>query len=409
MNAILLEILKLDPGNSFLKYIVNRVQRVDYRGIQISQHNRFKLDFAKSVLQEIYNVVQDAKFPVPPGDYSDPNRTRYAQQHYPEFVKIVQNIKEKQERTTINSLKKNFFPDFARAGFISRYGKDGKKLDARKRKIIYYARLEPPAIELVKTSDIGKQYRVFSHHVDILLGAYVSELANAIYNSDYQDDPIEFAEFQYIFSDQNLSSYEKINLLGAYRSLSRMQKMEVDKKLKKYCDPKRFSRRSKTEKRDYHNWRNETQQIMHLLRNTIYFHVVDEVFSLNKGVHGIFPRARKTAVRRQYFLRHGVSKTEGFETHHIVPLFYVRNKKEFDLIDNVLNLVYIKKEVHKKITREDILLAVKNPDVFFKNIHTRNTKVTARNKKQALYNEKIARRMENYNKKLLQDILNYEY
>ena len=54
MDQILQEILCIKSNNTFLQYIVDRVQRDDYRGIQISQHNRYDLDTVVVMLKKIY-------------------------------------------------------------------------------------------------------------------------------------------------------------------------------------------------------------------------------------------------------------------------------------------------------------------------------------------------------------------
>lgn len=90
INAKLQAILDIDNNNNFLIYIVNRLQRDDYRGVHISQHNRYGLEFAISVLNVIKNKVDDALFEIPRGDYSErENVKKYNIDDYSEFKEIT--------------------------------------------------------------------------------------------------------------------------------------------------------------------------------------------------------------------------------------------------------------------------------------------------------------------------------
>lgn len=66
MNEKLEELLTLGPDNEFLNYIVGRLQRDDYRGMHVSQHNRLTFDFVGQVLLVIWRIVGDGDFEVPP-------------------------------------------------------------------------------------------------------------------------------------------------------------------------------------------------------------------------------------------------------------------------------------------------------------------------------------------------------
>jgi len=278
-DSALQAILDIDSGNAFLKYIVARVQREDYRGIQISPHNRYDLGFVREIFKQIYEIAGDDLFEVPPGDYKQSEYDALERTH-PKFVLMVRRIKANTGRTTVNSLKKNFFPDFARAGFITRYDESGNPLDAKKRPSVVSAQLNDAAIDLVKTTDISRQHSIFSKQVAILLGEYiVVELADAIRHSEFKDAQIDFVEFQYILSDNNADWGCKIDLLRQYRRLEAFQKNRVHKLLKQYCNPDTFGG-DKTTKRDYHNWSNETQQIMNLLKYIPHFQITSDKFAI---------------------------------------------------------------------------------------------------------------------------------
>ncbi|GAA9924024.1 hypothetical protein VN0847_01970 [Helicobacter pylori] len=41
LEKILLEITQLDPSKECLKFLANRIKSSDYRGLHLSQHNRY--------------------------------------------------------------------------------------------------------------------------------------------------------------------------------------------------------------------------------------------------------------------------------------------------------------------------------------------------------------------------------
>ena len=412
MDKALEQILKIDNNNNFLKYIVERVQRDDYRGIQISQHNRYTLDVVKIMFEEIYKISKDNFFSIPSGDCSKTEEIKEARLRNPEFALMTDNIYKRLGRTTMNSLKKNFFVDFARSGFIDRFNKNKEKLHPHKRSNVYYSKLSESAIKLAKSTDIKEQYFIFSRQIDTLFGVHISELAEAIYYSNYKNTSIFFTEFQYILSDLTLDRGTKIKLLDAYRSIELFKRNRIDELLKKYCNPKNFKHNNKTVKKDFWNWQNETKQIMYLLKNTIYFDVRQSSFALNRGMYGIFPekptKDRSLAVKQEYYEKHNIVKKENFELHHIVPISYAKNRTEFALIDNFQNLIYIKDVSHRKIKKTDILLSIQNPSVEFKNINTKEYSVIVKNGEDAFYNIEFSCGMEKYNRNLLKTVLEFE-
>ena len=116
---ILKSIEHIAPNNLFLNYIVDRVQDDNYRGIQCSQHNRLTYGYFKSLLQTIYEIAGDEVFGIHIGD----DNGEY-QEHASVYYEIVNAIKAVAGKGTINSVKKNTFPDLARAGLLDRYDKN---------------------------------------------------------------------------------------------------------------------------------------------------------------------------------------------------------------------------------------------------------------------------------------------
>ena len=110
MNKLLQNILDIEKDNKFLKYIVGRVTREDYRGTHKSQHNRYDIDKLKNILRTIYKVAGKNSFSVPSGDISDrKEKLKEMRNEYPEFNEIYECLKSKKHLDETGSIKKKFF------------------------------------------------------------------------------------------------------------------------------------------------------------------------------------------------------------------------------------------------------------------------------------------------------------
>ncbi len=57
IEEILQEITQLDPSKECLRFLVNRIKSPDYRGLHLSQHNRYDQNKIKIIIQAIFNEV----------------------------------------------------------------------------------------------------------------------------------------------------------------------------------------------------------------------------------------------------------------------------------------------------------------------------------------------------------------
>ena len=409
MNKLLQNILDIEKDNKFLKYIVCRVQRKDYRGVHVSQHNRYDIDKLESILRTIYKVVGKNSFSVPSGDIGNKNKKKLKdmRNEHPEFNEIYKRLKSKNISNGPNLLKKNLFVDFSRAGFLERFDEKGNKLDPfLKSNKISTARLSAEGVRFLKAGLTYTKHKILTEGIERLLRDSLIELSTVIYSSDYKRSHFSFEEYTLIFSDNKLSCDEKIEMLDAWRSLTKNKRDKALKLIKKYCDPKRFSG-NKTNKKDYHNWSNETQQLMSLFKTTIYFQVDNnrKWFFLNTGKDGIFGGMRGTEPISKYFKEHKIAKQENYELHHIVPLFYARNQREYKLIDDFRNLIYLHKDKHKEIKRDLIMFAHNDPKVYFKDRHNPNSKpVMAKRGVNADFSPSLLSKIKEYNKELIKSL-----
>ena len=405
-EQILSEILSIDEDNLFLNYIVKRLRDNKYRGWHISQHNRYDMSDIEIILRNIQKVVGTNSFAIPPGDY---DRNAVLTGDFQNFQTIVNNINSEMGRGTINSLKKNFFPDMEGMGFLIRE----KIKPSKTSRPVLYGRLTPSAIEFIEATTLIEKYKKFTDGIDKLFGSKISELAEMIHLSDYVNDAISIYEFMFIFSD-NAENLDKIELLDSYRSLKKHERTKVIELVKKYAEPDNFEG-NKTTQRDFHNWKNQAQQIMGLIKTTVYFEVdQNKFFRLNVGTTGFFqePTKRSVIPKREYFTFHNVEKRDKFELHHIVPISSARNKEEAKMVDNHINLIYIHRGRHKRITQNEdknVVLTIDPNEAIFSDFEEKDI-VKTENEKDALYTketnkiEKIAK----YNDGLLKSIFDFE-
>ena len=406
-QEILKEILSIDKNNVFLQYIIARLRSNDYRGWHISQHNRFAMEEVEIILGEIHNVTGTNHFAIPPGDYASNHELG---ESFKDYKRIVNQINSKMGRGTINSLKKNFFPDLQKMGFLARE----RMVLHQNSQPVWHGNLTSSAIEMIEAgNDLIKKYKKFTDSIDKLFGRKISDLAETIHLSDYANDAISIYEFMFILSD-NSENLDKIKLLGSYRALKEHSKREVKSLIKKYANPDNFSGK-KNEKRDFHNWKNQAQQIMNLLKTTVYFEVdQNKYFRLNASSTGFFkkPVRRSVIPKREYFNFHKVQKREKFELHHIVPISVARNKEEAKNIDDYKNLIYIHQMKHKLISKNrnrNVVLYVDPNEVVFSDFENENS-IKAVNEESAIYSKdtgKIAKMMK-HNKELIKSIFDFE-
>lgn len=407
LQKILNDILAIKPDNLFLRYIAERIQDDDYRGIHVSQHNRYDLERLTQILSGIYEVAANKQFRVPLGD-DDGSREADCDEYY----KIVATVNKQSGIGTINSLKKNFFVDFEKMRLLNRFDKGGNPVG--KRGHIHYAQLTKDAISLITSDSIIERHKIFTDALDKLFADEITHLAETLYYSNYKNDPIGIYEFMLILSDDRPRIRDKkIALIDSYRELERWQQDKALDLIKQYCDPENFPG-NKTTQRDFGNWKNETQQIFTLLKNTVYFDITRSSLRLNTGIYGIFSevqiKQRSLGAKHEYFERHELEKILTFELDHVVPFSSARNKVEFGLIDNWQNLVYLRKDKHAEKTKNNdrnIVLSATDKEIHLDDFDHK-TRINVRNGATAAYSGKLAGNMQKYNGEILKSVFGYE-
>lgn len=348
--------------NKFVKYIFERIKRNDYRGIHLSQHNRLPFDKVLIIIKTINNIAGTSTFKIHAGDWKDEK-----QKNCEIYYKIVDELKKVIDQGTVNSLKKNIFPDIDKMGFLNRYNKKGKLVSSKnKREIIDSVSLTKLALNFINEKEPRKQYKMYIESTEKLLEPILDELFYLLYK---EFESINVYEYMFIVSDEKLSTSEKSDLIKSYRQLKRIEKFKINQDIIKKFKDINSTATNKKYKRDFGNWYNESLQIFNLLNQTIYFKTFRKtVLMLSISQEALeFIATRSQKQKDKYFEWHDIKRLEGYDLHHICPLSYVTTRKQLELVDNFMNLIYISGKMHAKIPKECIKLMYKNDRVLLIN------------------------------------------
>lgn len=406
-------LLKIDTSNTALEFLYKRVLRKDYRGLQVSEHNRYTQEEAKVMLQELYNVVGKNKIQIRTTDLSKRPYELPGEEKYSQFINAVNN---KLDRVTQDSMRKNHFVDFHRMGFIERFKANGGLVSKYGHDSTKYVKLTELGVNFVKSRNIFSQNIIYNEGLNNLFKGLLKDFMLIFAQSNKQF----ITEYDYMFfvsflgtkvDNKILDVQDIVNLLHEFDKLSNSQKNCVIQIIKEYCNPNHFVG-NKGDKRDFGNWLNETQQTFMLLGQTMYF-------EYNNQTNGrkIYPRIgntqnylfenidsykRSALVKQDYFINHSVKKTIGFELHHVIALNIAKNRNEYTLFDDWKNLVYIDGKTHSCLSqtgnKNNILEASNSNDLVLKDIS--DNELPLKYNENIIYNPSLQNIMIGYNLKL---------
>ena len=333
-------------------YLFSRVRRDDYRGAHVAQHNRLPFDKAASLLSAIHGAVGEGDFPVPPGDDKGVRRPGFAA-----FYQLVDEIAENLGQGTVNSVKKNHFPDFARMGFLERMGRDGSVLSPEDRRPVCAARLTATAARLALAQNPREKYRLYLEAVERLIGPKILDELFAILHEDFES--VSVHEFMLVLSDPGVSRTEKTALLKSHRRLSALHRVALRADIRAECELLSAAAADKRGKRDYGNWHNQALEIFNLLNQTVYFKTFKKtVLMLGFSDEALeFLAARSGAAKARALRWHGIEERGEYDLHHIVPLETAFSRKTLGRVDDHRNLLCLRKSAHRKIpTRNNLFV-----------------------------------------------------
>ncbi len=401
-------------GNKALKFIDSRIKDEKYRGSRSSQHNRYVMNQIVDILTLLdkYSPNQ-AMMIIRTTDVSK------RPQNTPEEFIYAQFCDEAKQKTGIgtqDAMRKNLFVDMHRMGFIERYDKNKNPIDPFSQHSVKYVSISDQGLKLINAKNILDRYFIFSKGIDTLLGGYIDILLDILRDKEYGIEKISIYEYMFFVSAINTEASFSINidqaidLIKAYRTLTPIQRKSVIETLKDEMKPKNYNG-TKINKRDFHNWYNKAEQVFYLLNQTVYFECSGKQLFLKKGQNSFTNTDnrldRSLNEKYQYFINHGVSKTVGFELHHVVPLSWSENIHHFKILDKWENMVYIDAFSHAKITQNknrNIILETVKDDIKLSDYS--NNEVYLKNNDNILYKTINQDKMKKYNIDLL-TILKY--
>ncbi len=403
-----LELIKIDPSKKIFQFLEKRIRSDNYRGNQLSQHNRYDLKLVKKTLKLLYDYSGMDLMQIRDTDLSKRPFNNEGEKTYAEYVN---SISLEVKRGTQDSVRKNLFVDFHRMGFIFRYDEYKKIILPYERKHVKYVSLSKLGKEFAFNDNLFETNILYSRGIDNLLKGIIDDLMYLILylNKLTIDEYTFFVSFLNIEMDGEYYGKDHIiDMIKEYRSLSRYTKDALRNSIKNYCNPDNFSG-DKTKKRDFHNWINESQQVFMLLNQTVFFEKRENTIFAKIGVNAIYDTSEKLnrslAEKLKYYTYHSVKKKIGFELHHVVPLSWSRNRNEYAVLDNHKNLVYIDGYSHSKITQNrnlNVIIDFIDQDIIFSDYN--DSKVHCKNVDQILYNPKNQSEMKNYNISILNSL-----
>jgi type IIS restriction enzyme R protein (MBOIIR) len=372
-------------------FIFEAIQRLDYRGIHLSQHNRYTKNDIAVILKALRDTLLNNNLSMLPIRTTDISKRPLNNPDEIHYARMVIELSNRLDRITQDSLRKNFYVDMARMGLINRFDK--------------HRQLNNPFLtsrtKFVNISDFGLQFlteyerdpqnmfevnRLWTLALNNLHNGFETQFYSLMLNlQEYGINSIGYNEFAFFASKANILPQEQICLLiREFKNLSVFQRNIIIDRIKRYADPSEnliFNNLPKTDLRDYHNWINEAQQLFSLLRDSVLFNVgdfKDNELNLRIGNLGLIDNYerrlnRSQAQKREYFIQHNILESSirrlGFELHHIIPLLYARSHEEFKTLDVWENMILIDGHSHAKITQNgsrNIKLEFRDYDMLFK-------------------------------------------
>lgn len=412
------DLLALSPNSQCLKFLAYRIKQDNYRGVHISQHNRYDFDMACDMLYEFKKIAKNKKIKIRTKDISKHPEDMKGTEKYCQYCSVLH---QKYGNFTQDTIRKNFFVDFARMGLINRYDKNENLIPITQKKHCQYVALTERAKILANKRESRKnKYIAFSKGLDMLSHNLALNLFNLSKNTEGK---ITRMEYTYFVSFLGLSIVRRqgqrtknivvseqmiIDYINEYRNLKNIHS-EIDRIVRNYCTPSNFTG-NKKQKRDFGNWINETEQLFKLLSTTIYFEYLNKYHTLKLRVDGrmnidnMQGLSRSSQEKENYFINHNIEKDDLRTLHHIVPLDLWEDLDDFKLLDDWRNMIFIKSNEHTSIHNKPskyCKLSINNEILVLENNNTE--KLIFTNGQEVKFSQSCKEIMLNYNSDLLRN------
>lgn len=408
-------ITNINPASQALKFLEARLASDSYRGVESSQHNRYKVNDVHTILSIFDKYAPNQKLlRIRTADTSK-RRTNLPEEY--DYANFCHESKQATGIGTQDAMRKNLFVDWHRMGLINRYDRDGHIIAPYARGAIVYVSLSDLGLQFIREGNLANQAYIFAKALNKLLSGFVENTLNLLSTTSL--DWVDFNEFMFFVSAINHPVYgidlaQCELLINDYRNLTRLQRSTLIDTLKIELDPSKFQG-DKTDKRDFHNWVNKYQQIWYLF-NQVPFFIIDNSdgkmklylssANVSSSSYNRADMRRSVRAKNDYFTYHAVRKTKGYELDHIIPLLTANSIEEFGYLDRWENLLYIDGKTHAIKTQSgskhcQLLFNPSN----FNEISLRdfqNHSLIIRNGHEALFDPKQIPKISDYNTAFLE-------
>lgn len=405
--------LKISPGNEALQFLNRRVNDDKYRGVHLSQHNRYEMNDALVILTKLDRYAPNkSRLTIRTTDLSkrpNPNPDEI------EYTNFCEECSGEVKKATVDAMRKNFFVDFHRMGLIARFNKKGTEVGPYQGGAKKYVALTDLGLEFVNERDLIRRYFIYTGCIRELLHDEMIKLLDILKNAEGIDS-ISLYDYMFFISaigsetGFKIRTEQAVQLIKDFGNLSPIQIKRILLSMRDELVPKKHLK-NKPDQRDFHNWENEMVQIFHLLSQTIFFDIRKEntyknrILRLKERLHvksDIMLPLRSMEEKRNYFRNHRIDKKTGFEIHHVVPLLLAGSIEEFQLLDNWRNMAYIDGYSHAKISQggnKKIIMKSDAEDIVLKD--EVDKKITLKKDGNIIYDVKNQNKMIEYNGDLL--------
>ena len=401
------KLLVIQPALECLKFLAWRVKKDDYRGTHKLQHYRWNKEYIKIVLK---HLPKDKKLYHTQGDITDGYIYKSDEVEFCEYLAKVNKELNATENGNITDMvmRKIIFVNLQRMGLVDRFNKNGILCDPDKKAQYRYVQITQKGLEILNAKNIFEEIKYFGLAFDRVFGGIIQDILDLINELEYLSEYEMMFFVSYLGKEYNgyiLTKDRILDFITEFRSL-RVRSKTVISVMQEYCNPNNFTG-NKTTKRDFHNWKNETQTIFDSLNLMSLFEYDERNKNITaKGkINGTSVKFKRSSlIKAEYFKEHKIDKDLQFELHHIVPFYFAKSIEQLKAIDDWQNLIYIDANSHKifsldKKLKQAIRLNFKANDAILDNLI--GNEILLKYGINIKYRATLQERLLNYNKSLL--------
>ncbi|WP_066388881.1 hypothetical protein [Helicobacter himalayensis] len=402
------KLIGINPALDCLKFLYHRVLRDDYRGTHKLQHYRWDLDYIKIVLKHLPN--NDFLLHTQ-GDIHDNYIYSDEEQRFCEYLsKVNKDLLNLGKSITDMGMRKIIFVNLQRMGLIDRFNTKKELCDISRKYQYRYVKITQRGLDFINSRDIFEEQKHLGIALDFVFDGVVQDILDIL--NSLQPKHISVSEMMFFvtylgkeYQPDILTKDKIVEFINEFRSLKARAKV-VEDVVSEFCSPSNF-KGNKTDKRDFHNWRNETQSMFDSLDLMSLFEYdrTKQRLLLKAHINGEdITFKRSILIKEEYFRQHEVQKDLCFELHHIVPFYYAKDIDALKAIDNWQNLIYIDAKSHRifsldKSAKKAIRLSFKDFDAVLDNFI--GDEILLKYTDNIKYKVELQQRLIKYNQSLL--------